>query len=116
MSNGGTKDDSAGKRKGGARKPAMGLERPLEALISEIDLAAKMKRSGSSHGKRALCAVTGWGAVSPAGWTAGALREALLTLRELPIKTERRCEGAPERRVRPVPPHASPPDWMKQPR
>jgi hypothetical protein len=65
---------------------------------------------------RTLCAVTGWGAVSPAGWNASDLRDAMLSKAELPIRKERRCEGAPERQVRPVPAHPSPPDWMKQPR
>ena len=65
---------------------------------------------------RLSCAVTGWGAVSPAGWSAGALREALAAQVELPVQTARRCEGAPERRFRPVPAHTSPPEWMKQPR
>jgi hypothetical protein len=64
----------------------------------------------------APCAITGWGAVSPAGWSAGALREALAVNASLPVKRERRCEGAPERRIRPVPPNAAPPEWMKQPR
>jgi 3-oxoacyl-(acyl-carrier-protein) synthase len=61
-------------------------------------------------------AVTGWGAVSPAGWSAGALRDAVRDRLDLPVKKERRCEGAPERHFRPVPPHPSPPEWMKQPR
>ncbi len=60
------------------------------------------------------CAVTGWGAVSPAGWSAAALRDAIEPGAALPFKCGRRCEGAPERRVRAVPPHSAPPDWMKQ--
>jgi hypothetical protein len=62
------------------------------------------------------CAITGWGAVSPAGWSAGALREAVTAQAALPVQSACRCEGAPERRFRPVPPHPAPPDWMKQPR
>jgi hypothetical protein len=62
------------------------------------------------------CAVTGWGAVSPAGWSAAALHDAVGSRAELPVKRESRCEGAPPRRFRPVPPHPAPPEWMKQPR
>ncbi len=65
---------------------------------------------------RSTCAVTGWGAVSPAGWSAGTLREAIAAQAELPVQSARRCEGAPSRNFRPVPPHPAPPDWMKQPR
>ena len=94
----------------------------------EIDLLSKLPEQArqqilatlgdkpKAEPSNASCAVTGWGAVSPAGWSAGALREAVAANAELPVKTERRCEGAPERRIRPVPPHAALPDWMKQPR
>lgn len=62
------------------------------------------------------CAVTGWGAVSPAGWNARALRDAVASETPLPVQRERRCDGAPERHIRPVPAHPAPPGWMKQPR
>lgn len=89
------------------------------ALVQDLLETARVE-SGSSQRRRELreplCAVTGWGAVSPAGWSAGALREAVAAQAVLPVKSERRCEGAPERRFRPVPVHPAPPDWMKQPR
>jgi hypothetical protein len=40
----------------------------------------------------------------------------LVAQAELPVQSARRCDGAPERRFRPVPAHTSPPEWMKQPR
>jgi hypothetical protein len=61
-------------------------------------------------------AVTGWGAVSPAGWSAAELCDVVNADAELPFKRERRCEGAPERHCRAVPALASVPEWMKQPR
>ncbi|OAI57818.1 hypothetical protein AYO49_01765 [Verrucomicrobiaceae bacterium SCGC AG-212-N21] len=65
---------------------------------------------------RKSCAVTGWGAVSPAGWNAAALCESTTSGVGLATKSESRCSGAPARQFRPVPPHSAPPDWMKQPR
>ncbi len=59
--------------------------------------------------------ITGWGAVSPAGWSAGALIEAVQGKSPLPCKTEQR-EDAPARRIRPVPQLTDIPAWMKQPR
>jgi 3-oxoacyl-(acyl-carrier-protein) synthase len=112
MSSSGTGGDDAAKREGVRRQIAARLEEAaeVEALIREVYETSFRRRS------IAQCAVTGWGAVSPAGWTAGALREALAAQAQLPIKTERRCEGAPERRFHPVPSHTASPDWMKQPR
>ena len=63
-----------------------------------------------------LAFITGWGAVSPAGWSAGALREALAADAQLPIITEKRSENAPHRHMRKVPPLAPMPDWMKNAR
>jgi hypothetical protein len=60
--------------------------------------------------------ITGWGAVSPAGWSAAALAEAVLTGTPLPSTTEARPGGAPERTFRKAPPLPTTPDWMKQPR
>ncbi|HSJ03502.1 MAG TPA: beta-ketoacyl synthase N-terminal-like domain-containing protein [Verrucomicrobium sp.] len=60
--------------------------------------------------------ITGWGAVSPAGWSARALADAVASGEPLPTATERRAEGAPERTFRKVPTMPAVPDWMKQPR
>jgi 3-oxoacyl-(acyl-carrier-protein) synthase len=66
-------------------------------------------------GRPAIC-ITGWGAVSPAGWSAEALRQAVEAKTALPFATESRGEGAPERRFRKVPAMTGAPGWMKQPR
>src|SRR3954467_422214 len=87
------------------------LRRLLEKALPELK-----KMGGQILGHNPWYAVTGWGAVSPAGWSAAALRDAVTAQLDLPARIERRCEGAPERRIRPVPPHPVPPDWMKQPR
>lgn len=60
--------------------------------------------------------ITGWGAVSPAGWSAASLREAVEAGAPLPTTLETRVEGAPECAIRKVPAAAGTPDWMKQPR
>ena len=60
--------------------------------------------------------ITGWGAVSPAGWGASALTAAVNAALPLPFMTECRGGGAPERRFRRVPASPVIPDWMKHPR
>ncbi|QIF04112.1 hypothetical protein [Roseimicrobium sp. ORNL1] len=57
--------------------------------------------------------ITGWGAVSPAGWGAGALYEAVKAGTPLPYSTTKRTEDAPEYRTRKVPAPSPVPDWMK---
>jgi 3-oxoacyl-(acyl-carrier-protein) synthase len=57
--------------------------------------------------------ITGWGAVSPAGWSAGALYEAVKAGTPLPYATAKRTEDAPEYRTRKVPAPSPVPDWMK---
>ena len=60
--------------------------------------------------------ISGWGAVSPAGWSANALTEAVNTHSPLPYQTEQRVEESPQRRIRTVPALTDIPLWMKQPR
>ena len=60
--------------------------------------------------------IVGWGAVSPAGWSAHALYEAVGARAELPITTEERVPGAPHRQFRAVPSLPTPPAWLRQPR
>lgn len=60
--------------------------------------------------------VAGWGAVSPAGWTAGSLADAVIGKKSLPVSEESRCENAPVRRFRPVPAPAEQPPWMRHTR
>lgn len=69
-----------------------------------------------SSGSSATIHLTGWGAVSPAGWSATALADAVLADSPLPHTSERRVPEAPERMFRRVPPMPATPDWMKQPR
>lgn len=69
-----------------------------------------------SSGSSASIYLTGWGAVSPAGWNAAALADAVLAGSPLPHTAERRVAEAPERMFRRVPPMPATPDWMKQPR
>lgn len=69
-----------------------------------------------SSGSPAPICLTGWGAVSPAGWNAAALADAVLAGIPLPHTAERRVPEAPERMFRCVPPMPATPDWMKQPR
>jgi hypothetical protein len=87
------------------------IRRTVEEIEKKVErLTREMAALVSSY------AVSGWGAVSPAGWSAGALREAVAAQADMPVKTERRVSDAPERRFRPVPPLKTPPEWMKQPR
>ncbi|MCP5556979.1 MAG: hypothetical protein H7A55_04425 [Verrucomicrobiaceae bacterium] len=60
--------------------------------------------------------IVGWGAVSPAGWSAHALHEAVSARANLPITTEQRGPGAPHRQFRSVPALPAPPAWLRQPR
>lgn len=69
-----------------------------------------------SSGSPAPICLTGWGAVSPAGWNAPALADAVLAGIPLPHTAERRVPEAPERLFRRVPAMPATPDWMKQPR
>jgi hypothetical protein len=69
-----------------------------------------------SLGSPASISLTGWGAVSPAGWSAAALADAVLAGAPLPHAAERRVPEAPERMFRRVPAMPTTPDWMKQPR
>lgn len=62
------------------------------------------------------CVISGWGAVSPAGWTAGELAAAVAEKRTLPVSVEKRCPEAPELARRLVPPLATAPAWLRQPR
>ena len=60
--------------------------------------------------------IVGWGAVSPAGWSAAELYAAVTNRAELPISAEERTPGAPHRKFRAVPPLTPPPAWLRQPR
>lgn len=60
--------------------------------------------------------ITGWGAVSPAGWTARELADAVTAKASLPALEERRAEGAPLRRTRPVPAPGTQPAWLRHAR
>lgn len=57
--------------------------------------------------------ITGWGAVSPAGWSAAALHEAVRKGEPWPVKEQQREGGAPRVKVREVPAMPAPQDWMK---
>lgn len=57
--------------------------------------------------------ITGWGAVSPAGWGAAPFYEAIKAGTPLPFTTNRRNAEAPEYRTRKVPALTPVPDWMK---
>lgn len=63
-----------------------------------------------------MTCITGWGAVSPAGWGASALAAAVNAAVPLPFTKENRGGDAPERRCRRVPAPAAIPEWMKHPR
>jgi hypothetical protein len=99
-----------------SREEKLRLAQELQKAYDEDAVVPVTSAHTAQRPYQLNCAVTGWGAVSPAGWSAGALRDAVSTQVDLPAKSERRCGGAPERRFRPVPPHHAPPDWMKQPR
>lgn len=60
--------------------------------------------------------IAGWGAVSPAGWTSSDLVNAILNQVDLPFSLELRHPDAPPIPCRRVPPLASPPSWLRQPR
>lgn len=60
--------------------------------------------------------ISGWGAVSPAGWSVAALAEAVLTGAELPVTTEKRHDDAPELTCRRVPSLEVPPPWLRHAR
>lgn len=60
--------------------------------------------------------IAGWGAVSPAGWTAGDLADVALARVHLPHSEESRGEGAPLRRFRSVPALSEIPQWARHAR
>ena len=60
--------------------------------------------------------IAGWGAVSPAGWTAAALADAVSGKENLLITEERREDGAPLRRFRAVPALEEQPSWLRHTR
>lgn len=60
--------------------------------------------------------ITGWGSVSPAGWSASDLYEAVKKKVPLPMVTECRSEGAMKRNIRKVPAPGVVPDYMKHAR
>lgn len=60
--------------------------------------------------------IAGWGAVSPAGWTASDLAEAVLQNRDLPASLDLRHPDAPPIPCRRVPALSSPPPWLRHPR
>jgi len=83
-------------------------------IMKRGDLGAK--ESTPAKSEPVPCVITGWGAVSPAGWSAAQMQEALLARKPLPTTTEQRSEDAPVCQVRKVPAMTQIPDWMKQPR
>jgi hypothetical protein len=60
--------------------------------------------------------IAGWGAVSPAGWTAADLADAVLDGRECPATLDPRHADAPPIPCRRVPALATPPPWGRLPR
>ena len=60
--------------------------------------------------------VTGWGAVSPAGWNVAALREALVHEGPLPVQDMERPGWEKTLRVRQVPAPAARPEFLAHPR
>jgi hypothetical protein len=60
--------------------------------------------------------IAGWGAVSPAGWTATDLAEAVLDGRDLPPTLDVRHPEAPAIPCRRVPELTAPPPWLRHPR
>ena len=60
--------------------------------------------------------IAGWGAVSPAGWNAAALADAVTAKLSLPVSEDRRSEEAPVRRFRPVPAPGEQPAWLRHAR
>lgn len=95
----------------GGANATLVMRRVHEMAVENAGSASVTPPDGASE----IC-ITGWGAVSPAGWTAAALAEAVNSGNPLPFTTETRGEGAPENRHRKVPPMSGVPDWAKQPR
>lgn len=60
--------------------------------------------------------IAGWGAVSPAGWSAKNLADVVLDETALPVSEERRAENAPLCRFRKVPEAPLSAPWVKHPR
>lgn len=60
--------------------------------------------------------ITGWGSVSPAGWSASELYEVVEKNMPLPMTTEIRSEGAMKRNFRKVPALSVVPDYMRHAR
>ena len=87
----------------------------MRQVTDEIPAQPSPTTPPAPHHTGDIC-ITGWGAVSPAGWTAAALVDAVNSGTPLPFTTETRSEGAPENRHRKVPPMTGVPDWAKQPR
>ena len=60
--------------------------------------------------------LAGWGAVSPAGWSAADLASAVLDQRSIAAVSEQRSADAPLIQVSRVPSPSHPPPWLKLPR
>ncbi len=60
--------------------------------------------------------ITGWGAVSPAGWSASSLYHAVKEKVPLPCSAGHRSEDAPKCCIRKVPALTPAPDWVKHSR
>ncbi len=60
--------------------------------------------------------ITGWGAVSPAGWSASEMADAVFSKAVLPLREERRCDGAPLHTFRTVPAMTAQPPWLRHTR
>jgi hypothetical protein len=60
--------------------------------------------------------IKGWGAVSPAGWSARELADAVIARHDLLAKEECRPGGAPLCRTRPVPALSTAPGWLRHAR
>lgn len=60
--------------------------------------------------------IAGWGAASPAGWSASLLADAVVEKRTLQAGEDRRVDGAPLRRYRPVPAMREQPAWLRHAR
>ncbi len=65
---------------------------------------------------RADLIIQGWGAVSPAGWSAAALADAVLAGTELPATLEQRQPDAPALPCKRVPAPDTPPPWLRHAR
>ncbi len=60
--------------------------------------------------------IAGWGAVSPAGWTAAEMADAVVEQKALPVTEERREAHAPLRQFRAVPAQVEKPQWLRHAR